>query len=174
MPRGRAQYPHCAGFATTASGAWAIGHPVRTDPYDAEVLLDALDRIAYSSVAITAASLQQVAGTELTFLGWRVLVILGDDGGRIRVGDLGTRLGLSRPSVSKLVRRLERRGLVALSPDESDRRAVLAAVTPEGVALRSAVIARRRAILEDALAQPLPDRVDTALDALAGRLERRS
>jgi len=135
-------------------------------------MIDVLERIAFATVAITTMALQEVAGGELTFLGWRVLVILGDGGAPIRVGDLGARLGLSSPSASKLVRRLQRRGLVLLAPDDSDRRAVQVALTPAGSDLRSAVIARRREILVEAVAPPLPARADAALETIARRLDR--
>ncbi len=135
-------------------------------------LLDSLERIAFSAVAITTIALQEVAGAELTFLGWRVLVILGDGSTPIRMGDLAVRLALSRPSASKLMRRLQRRGLVELVHGESDRRVVLAALTPAGVQLRGAVVARRRAIFAEALAMPLPRVTDRALDAISERLDR--
>lgn len=60
--------------------------------YDAYVTLDLLDRMLYLSVAITANALADIAGTELTFLGWRTLVILGDSSQPMRLKDLAQRL----------------------------------------------------------------------------------
>jgi DNA-binding MarR family transcriptional regulator len=136
------------------------------------VVIESLERIAFSTVAVTTTALQDVAGAELTFLGWRVLVVLGESSTPMRVGDLGTRIGLSRPSVSKLVSRLARRGLITLAADEGDRRAVLAALSPLGEKLRGEVLRRRREILEDAVAPPMPTRADAALELIARRLER--
>lgn len=134
------------------------------------MLADSLDRIAYSIVAITARALQEVAGPELTFLGWRVLVVVGEAGAPIRLGAVAARLGLSAPSASKLVRRLERRGLVMLARDEVDRRGLVIALTPEGRHIREAVIRRRRRVLEESIALALPDDVHGAFEELARRL----
>jgi DNA-binding MarR family transcriptional regulator len=56
------------------------------------------------------------------------------------------------PAASRLLRRLERRGYVATARDESDRRATLVRLTVAGSRLRTAVIERRRALLNEALA----------------------
>ncbi len=134
------------------------------------MLADSLDRIAYSIVAITARALQEVAGPEVTFLGWRVLAVVGEDEGPVRLGAIAARLGLSAPSASKLVRRLQRRGFVELTRDATDRRGLVIAPTPEGRRIRAAVMRRRRAALEEAISQALPDEVDGAFAELARRL----
>jgi DNA-binding MarR family transcriptional regulator len=134
--------------------------------------IDALDRIAFSTVAITTTAIEEVAGTDLTFLGWRVLVVLGETSSPMRVGDLGLRLNLSRASASKLVRRLQKRGWIVLAPDEADRRGTLVSLAARGAQLRHDVLTRRREILAEALAAPLPSRFDTGLDVVARRLER--
>ena len=136
------------------------------------MLLDDLERIALSMVAITTLALQEVAGPELTFLGWRVLVVVGAEPQAIRAGDLAVALRVSRPSASKLIGRLVRRGLVEVAVDPADRRGVLVGLTAEGRAVRAAVLARRRQILAEATEQPLPEHIDPALRILAERLER--
>ena len=50
----------------------------------------------------------------------------------IRVGEIAGRIGSAVPTTSRLVRRLERRGLVAAERDEADRRATLVRLTPTG------------------------------------------
>ena len=136
------------------------------------MLLDALERIALSMVAITTLALQEVAGPELTFLGWRVLVVAGPNDAPVRSGDLALALRLSRPSASKLIRRLRARGLVELTADPIDGRGVLVILTTEGRRVRAAVLDRRRQILAQALAGPFPEQFEPALEALADRLER--
>jgi len=51
---------------------------------------------------------------------------------RLRMQELGDRVTISRSRVSRVVDELERAGLVARSPDPSDRRASFAAITPDG------------------------------------------
>jgi MarR family transcriptional regulator for hemolysin len=55
------------------------------------------------------------------------------------LGQLGTELALAPPSVTRLVDRLEERGLIERHRDDEDRRKVVAAVTNEGRRLVSAI-----------------------------------
>jgi DNA-binding MarR family transcriptional regulator len=79
---------------------------------------------------------------------------------RARIRDLTPQLLLSQPSVSRLIERLELRGLVSRSGDPSDARGTLVALTAEGIdvfrrvgAQHSAWIAQRMSVLtEDELA----------------------
>src|SRR5664279_6626766 len=73
-----------------------------------------LERIAVGAVGLTTRALAEAdTGFELTFPQWRALLVLGagDDGARI--GEVATRVGVTVPATSRLLRRLERRGLVA-------------------------------------------------------------
>jgi DNA-binding MarR family transcriptional regulator len=53
------------------------------------------------------------------------------------------------PATSRLLRRLERRGLTALAPDERDRRATRARLTIRGRGVRAAILEDRRAALRE-------------------------
>jgi DNA-binding MarR family transcriptional regulator len=55
------------------------------------------------------------------------------------LGQLGTELALAPPSVTRLVDRLEERGLIERQRDDEDRRKVVARLTDEGRRLVSAV-----------------------------------
>jgi DNA-binding MarR family transcriptional regulator len=140
--------------------------------YHRGVALDTLDRAAYAVVAVTGNALADVVGTELTLLGWRTLVVLADSTGPMRLTDLAARLRVSTPSASKLVRRLERRGLVTLGSNPEDRRGLLIGLAPEGARIRIAVTQRRREILARALADPVPADFEDGLAVVASRLER--
>ncbi len=59
--------------------------------------------------------------------------------GPLRVTDLAGRLHVSQPSMTELVIRLERSGLVARSRDRDDARAVLVDLTEEGRRLRDRI-----------------------------------
>jgi DNA-binding MarR family transcriptional regulator len=74
---------------------------------------------------------------ELTLLQVRVLRRLARQPESL--GQLGTELALAPPSMSKLVDRLEERGLIKRHRDDDDRRKVVATVTDEGRRLVSAI-----------------------------------
>ena len=58
-----------------------------------------------------------------------------DAEGPVRLTTLATTVDISQPSMTQLIQRLERRGLVERSPDPADRRAALVAITDGGRAL---------------------------------------
>lgn len=119
-------------------------------PVDAD-LLGALDRLAIEVVGITTIVLAEVAGTfELTLAQWRILVIVGERGG-VRIGEVATRIGSSLPSASRMIGRLERRGLVTTDRDPADRRARLVRLTDQGALTRRGVLRRRRRRIAAAL-----------------------
>ena len=55
-----------------------------------------------------------------------------EDGAGVSVGALTAGLGVSMPAVSKMLRRLESRGLVERRTDSGNRRMVWVELTPEG------------------------------------------
>jgi DNA-binding MarR family transcriptional regulator len=76
-------------------------------------------------------------------------------GGRLSLGDLAQRRSCVKSNITKLVDRLEADGLVVRQEDPSDRRGVLAAITPEGERLQAEgerLIARVEATLTGSLA----------------------
>ena len=68
-----------------------------------------------------------------------VLVELWEDDG-LRGGELAARLGVEPPTVTKMLRRLEKCGLVERSPDPSDARSFRVHLTDEGRALEGPVL----------------------------------
>ena len=105
------------------------------------------------------------AGRDLTFPQWRALLILGESEDGARIGQVAARVGVTLPATSRLLRRLERRGLVALAVDDSDRRATRARLTVPGRMVRSTILAHRRAVLDE-IVQALGD--DDRRDLAAG------
>lgn len=72
----------------------------------------------------------------LTFPQYNVLRILrGAGGDGLACGAIGSRLIRHDPDITRLVDRLERRGLVARARDAADRRVVRTQVTPAGLEL---------------------------------------
>ncbi|HTK46172.1 MAG TPA: MarR family winged helix-turn-helix transcriptional regulator [Patescibacteria group bacterium] len=143
---------------------------------DANALADDLERIAVGAVALTTRALAQAdTGFELTFPQWRALLVLGEEADGARIGEVAARVGGTLPATSRLLRRLERRGLTALSVDELDRRATRARLTDPGRTVREKILAHRRAALRDIAAGLPPSeqrRLKGGLRALAAELER--
>lgn len=72
----------------------------------------------------------------LTFARYEVLVLLSfSRRGALPLGKIGERLQVHATSVTPLVRRLERAGLIRRTPHPEDGRAVLASITPQGRAV---------------------------------------
>jgi DNA-binding MarR family transcriptional regulator len=126
-------------------------------------------------IGVTALALSEATPTvDLTLPQWRVLVIVAEGDG-VRIGEVGNRLNAGIPSASRLVRRLERRGLATAERDERDRRATLVRATAEGRRVRMAVVHRREELIEAALhgaLSGLTDETVVTLDQLADRLGR--
>lgn len=76
--------------------------------------------------------------------------------GRRAIGELSETEALAQPSVSKLVDRLEARGLVARQRDALDGRVVLVSISAEGETRLKQVRAHIHSVLRDALID-LPD-----------------
>lgn len=112
------------------------------------VPLEVLERMVVASVGLTARALADVA-PELTFVQWRVLVIADRRGG-VPVGQLADGVGSKIAAMSRLVGRLQRRGLVETRRDAADARLVRVSLTAAGKDLRVRVLERRRAGLVSA------------------------
>lgn len=93
--------------------------------------------------------------------------------GQLTPGELATRTGLTSSSVTNLVDRLERIGLVRRGPHPADRRSVLVEVTDEG----HAALSWARSLLVHAYDDIAPaDRVNVmaALRSIAAELEKQA
>jgi DNA-binding MarR family transcriptional regulator len=106
----------------------------------------ALEAVALGSVAVTTRALS-AAALDLTFVQWRVLVIVGQDDDGATVSEIATRLGAEISPLSRLVGRLARRGLVTTGKDDRDRRVTRVHLTDAGRAIRYNVLRRRRELL---------------------------
>ena len=130
-----------------------------------------LERIVIGAVALTTRALAEAApGTELTFPQWRALLVLGEDPAGARVGQVASRVGVTVPATSRLLRRLERRRLVALAIDEADRRATRARLTSLGDEVRTSILGYRRSALRELserLTGPDTEATSSAIDQLA-------
>ena len=142
----------------------------------ATALGDDLERIAVGTVGLTTRVITEAAAPhDLTFPQWRTLLVVGDASDGARVGTVASRVGATLPATGRLLRRLERRGLLALTVDEQDRRATRATLTDEGHRVRAAILAQRQTALREIVAG-LPESAQadlaTGLRAIAIALER--
>jgi DNA-binding MarR family transcriptional regulator len=120
-------------------------------------LASEIERLLTSGIGITARAIDQTSeAAELTLVQWRVLVIASQTEG-LRIGELAVHLGISIPSASRLVRRIEAQGLVTAMRADDDRRATNIALTKAGRAIVDAVVRRRRKLIGLALSAELED-----------------
>lgn len=132
--------------------------------------IDSLERLTLASVALTTIVLDEVAGPDLTLLGWRAVVVVGESTGGTRLSELAARLRISRPSATKLVQRLIARGLVEMSRDESDGRGRQLRLTAEGARIRRTVLRRRREMIEGAMNGEQPADFEDGLRLVAEKM----
>jgi DNA-binding MarR family transcriptional regulator len=97
-----------------------------SDPASGEVM----DRLVQASFTVIALLSQVAAEHDLSLTQLRVLAILRDR--EPKMAELATYLGLERSSVSGLIDRAARRGLVRRDNSSDDGRAVRVSLTPDG------------------------------------------
>ena len=137
------------------------------------LVLDQLEQLAIELVAVTNAAIFDAGAGDLSFLQWRTLMVLGSSDEPLRVNELADRASTSMPSASRLIRRMERRGLVSISRDPSDGRGRRIALTQAGEDLRSDVIGRRRYLIEESLsALPAVPALIAGLEDVVARMAR--
>ncbi len=108
-----------------------------------EGMTNTLERIVYGAVAITNLALAEAA-FEITLPQWRVLVVVGESEDGATVSEIAARIRAAVSPASKLVTRLERRGLLATAKDTADRRVTRVTLTEAGLELRTRVLECRR------------------------------
>ena len=115
-------------------------------------LASAIEALSFGLVAVTARAIDDARPSHpLTFQQWRILVVLGSSESGVRIGEVAERIGASRPSTSRLIHRLSRRGLIDSRPDPDDGRASSLRLTEAGTILRRTILARRRVLIEESL-----------------------
>ena len=106
----------------------------RTGLAPSDVPRDGLvDALAQSAFLVMGVLTKVSAEHDLSLTQLRVLAILR--GRQLRMSTLAEHLGLERSTLSGLVDRAERRGLLTRTRSETDGRSVLVALTPAGARL---------------------------------------
>lgn len=108
---------------------------------------DATEALLVASRALVGVAATSLADLDdVTLPQFRALVILAGSG-EVTATELAERLAIHQSSVTRLCDRLVRKGLVARSQAESDRRVVTLRLTPAGRRLVRRVSDRRRKAL---------------------------
>lgn len=129
--------------------------------------LTPVDGLAQLSFVIHGMLEHRAAEHDLSMIQTRLLGVLRDR--RPTMNELARLLGLDKSSVTGLVDRAERRGLVMRVPSETDRRAVLVSLTDDGRSLVSQAAVRFEADVSELLDRlSPPDRA--TLSRLISRL----
>jgi len=114
---------------------------------------------------------RQVRAAGLNVPEWRVLASLSDADGRT-VGDLAAMTLLAQPTLTKVLNRMQRDGLVRRGPDADDGRKVRIFSTAAGRAVCGRLLARARAHEAETLAAYAPAEARRLKDALKTLIRR--
>ncbi|MEZ5203529.1 MAG: MarR family transcriptional regulator [Acidimicrobiales bacterium] len=129
-----------------------------------EQLVAAAMAVSRALVAVTARTITAGA-QEVTLAQYRALVVLTEHQPRTMAEIAGV-LGLSPSSCTRLVERIERKGLVRRSPSPESRRRVDLHLEPAGELLVATVMAERRRAIQELLAGLPASRVASVRRAL--------
>src|SRR5687768_16687964 len=121
------------------------------------------------SIARMARRMRQEAGDELSPSMTAALATI-ERHGPLAPSRLAELERIKRPTVTRVLQRLEEEGLVERSADPTDRRSAVVCVTREGTALLKKLRSRKNAYLAKRLRE-LPDEDIQALERAAGVLE---
>lgn len=125
------------------------------------------------AVARSARRLRQESGTGLSPSLSAALATI-ERHGPLTPSELAAREGIQRPTVTRIVGRLEQEGLVGRAGDPGDRRSSLITITPAGRALLAAARTRKDAFLSERLDALSPEdraTLERAAVLLEGMLE---
>jgi DNA-binding MarR family transcriptional regulator len=146
------------------------GPAAPTSGADQQKLIDALVRASFATMAVLS---RVAAEHDLSLTQLRVLAILRDR--RCKISELSDYLGLDKSTISGLVDRGEKRGLLQRAPNPADGRAVDVLLTAEGTRLAEAgagQIARALSPMTGTLSRTETGRLTTLLETLLGQAGR--
>jgi DNA-binding MarR family transcriptional regulator len=129
--------------------------------------LNTVDALAQLSFLVHGTLERLAAERDLSMIQMRLLGVLRDR--KPTMNELGRLLGLDKSSITGLVDRAERRGLVQRVPSTVDRRVIQVSLTGKGRSLASRVEARFATDVA-ALLEPLSASDRKALTGLASRI----
>jgi DNA-binding MarR family transcriptional regulator len=117
------------------------------------------------ALALRAIEKRLAAAGQPPLAWYDVLLELERAGGELRVGELGERLVIEPHNVTRLVDRLEAKGLLKRRRAAQDQRGVCAAITRKGAALRAEIWTHYRAAIRETFGAALSSDDAEALTA---------
>jgi DNA-binding MarR family transcriptional regulator len=128
---------------------------------------EALLNVVRTSAALTIAFEREFRMHDLTDASYNVLRILRGSGpGGKLCSQVGRELVAQGPDVTRLIDRLERKGLCERRRSTTDRRAIWVVITPAGLELVNGLDQPVRALLKRMLGHMSPDELKTMSDLL--------
>lgn len=115
--------------------------------------------------AIMARFRPVLAAQDVTEQQWRVIRALAE-GGALDAGQLAERACVLAPSLTRIIKALEERGLIARDRDFDDGRRLLLSLTPAGIEVIRAVTPSSRAVYAEIEALYGRERLDRLLELL--------
>ncbi|QCL97678.1 homoprotocatechuate degradation operon regulator HpaR [Agrobacterium tumefaciens] len=115
--------------------------------------------------AVMAHFRPMLAAHDLTEQQWRVIRILGENG-MVDASEVAERTFILAPSLTRMIKTLEERGLIEKDKDEADGRRVLLRIAPAGLAIINEVTPESRAIYEALERKFGVEKIDLLLDLL--------
>ncbi|MEV6350116.1 MarR family winged helix-turn-helix transcriptional regulator [Actinoplanes sp. NPDC051851] len=157
-----------ASYDAGIAAAWSRARPeLDTSP------MDVFGRLRHLHSLHDLAMEKVFEGAALNPAESEVLVLLRHAPQPLVAGQLARQRGCSRAAISKILIKLDQRGLVSRDPHPADRRAALIRITPVGAELVDAIFPGQLALEASMLARLGPGRreqVVGALDALIAAL----
>ena len=101
---------------------------------------------------------------------WHINAAHGQGTATARVGDVSAFLGVTTPSVTKLIGEMADCGLLVKHADDTDRRAVTLTLTDRGIAIRKAYVADYHEHLGELLAGITPEECETVARVMSRTL----
>ena len=106
-----------------------------------------------------------LAEHDITEQQWRVVRILAE-AGTVDASDMAERAFILAPSLTRIIRSLEERGIITKAKDDNDGRRVLLQITTAGLAIIEEVAPESRLIYETLEKRFGRERIDQLLDML--------
>jgi DNA-binding MarR family transcriptional regulator len=145
-----------------------------TAPLDAEQLALYFALMEVSSLLQYAVEQQLRTDGGLSWVQFQILAGLNDrPDGRQRMTDIADRVVYSRSGLTYQATQLEKAGLINRSPDPSDERSTIVAVTAAGRALVRRVLPGHIAIVRETLLQHINHRDSATLTNVLARIRER-